>query len=162
MTGKLAYAYFYICATAHKIGIMYYYFQILGKGVSISQVRVQMHWRRMCESYFPNSSRPISYLGFIWDLYVLGLKTKVLPDTFSHPMDSQCKNSADFLTKNTPNTSNNFCPISLPKPKTLGIVKKSSLWVSIVQVQMCPICWIFKIYLLYVIITFETHGPQKG
>jgi hypothetical protein len=29
------------------------------------------------KSFFPNSLRPISYLGFIWDLYVLGLKTKV-------------------------------------------------------------------------------------
>ena len=37
------------------------------------------------EGYFPNSLRLISYLGFIWDSYVLGLKTKVFvektPDT---------------------------------------------------------------------------------
>ena len=41
MTGKLAYADSYTCATAHEIGIMYYYFQILGKVVSISQVHFQ-------------------------------------------------------------------------------------------------------------------------
>ena len=33
--------------------------------------------RQTCEGYFANSLRPISYLGFIWDLYVLSLKTKV-------------------------------------------------------------------------------------
>ena len=40
---------------------------------------------RRYEGYFPNSLRLISYLGFIWDSYVLGLKTKVFvektPDT---------------------------------------------------------------------------------
>ena len=37
----------------------------------------QTHQRRTCEGYFQNSSKPISYLGDIWELYVLGLKTKV-------------------------------------------------------------------------------------
>ena len=52
-----------------------------------------------CEGYLFNSVRPISYLGVIWELYVLGLKSevfvkkanKVLKET--HPLLI----SADFL-----------------------------------------------------------------
>ena len=32
-----------------------------------------VHRQRTCEGYFANSLRPISYLGVIWELYVLGL-----------------------------------------------------------------------------------------
>ena len=94
-----------------------YYFQILGN--TISQIHVQMHRRWLCEGYFPNSSLPISYLGFIWDLYVLGLmKTKGFlqeehPDTFSYGQETQ-------RAKNTPNA----CPIFLPKPKNLEFLKE--------------------------------------
>ena len=48
------------------------------------------HRRRKCERCSPNSLRPISYFGSIWELYVLDLKTKVFcrkekgPATFSH------------------------------------------------------------------------------
>ena len=35
------------------------------------------HRRRKCEGSSPNSLRPISYFGSIWELYVLDLKTKV-------------------------------------------------------------------------------------
>ena len=43
----------------------------------VSVVRdVSYHRRRTCEGFLPNSLRPMSYLGFIWDLYVLGLKSK--------------------------------------------------------------------------------------
>jgi hypothetical protein len=48
-------------------------------------------------------------LGFIWDLYVLGLKNKVFfvekITRYIFPLirDSQCPNSADSLAENTPN-----------------------------------------------------------
>ena len=47
------------------------------------------HRRRTCEGYFAISLWAISYLGVIWELYVLGLKTKVFcrkqqPNTQSH------------------------------------------------------------------------------
>ena len=35
------------------------------------------HRRRTGEGYFANSLWPMSYLGVIWELYVLDLKTKV-------------------------------------------------------------------------------------
>ena len=44
------------------------------------------HRRRTCDGNLPNSLRPISYLGIIWDLYVLGLKFKVF-----------CKNNNQVL-----------------------------------------------------------------
>ena len=43
------------------------------------------------------------------------------------------KMGADSLSENTPNASINFSPICLPKPKSLGYLKKSSLWVSVVR-----------------------------
>ena len=39
---------------------------------------------------------------------------------------------ADKLDENIPNDPNNFGPICLPKPKSLGFSKKSSLMVSVV------------------------------
>ena len=36
-----------------------------------------LHRRQKCEHCSPNSLRPISYFGSIWELYVLDLKTKV-------------------------------------------------------------------------------------
>ena len=35
------------------------------------------HGQRTCDGYFPNSLRQISYLRYVWDTYVLGLKNKV-------------------------------------------------------------------------------------
>ena len=37
--------------------------------------------------------------------------------------------------ENTPNASKHFSPKCLPKPKSLGFSKKSSLWVSIVRLD---------------------------
>ena len=36
---------------------------------------VVLHRRRTCECYHPNSLKPISYLGVIRELYVLGMKS---------------------------------------------------------------------------------------
>ena len=78
----------------------------------------------------------------IWDLFgiwdLLGLKTKFFVGKttnyiFPWKRDSQCQNSADSLAENTPNASKNFSPICLPKPKSFGFLKKSSLWVSVVR-----------------------------
>ena len=43
------------------------------------------------------------------------------------------KTGADKLAENTPNAPKIFIPICLPKPKSLGFSKKSSLWVSVVR-----------------------------
>ena len=43
------------------------------------------------------------------------------------------KMGADSLVENTPNATKIFSPIFLPKPKSLGFSKKSSLWVSVVR-----------------------------
>ena len=43
------------------------------------------------------------------------------------------KMGADSLAKNTLNASTNFSPICLPKPKSLGFLKRSSLCVSVVR-----------------------------
>ena len=40
---------------------------------------------------------------------------------------------ADKLAKNTLNATKMFCPICLPKPKSLGFLRKSSFWVSVVR-----------------------------
>ena len=56
---------------------------------SIGPCELQGHWLRTCEGYFPNSLRPISYLGVMY-LYVFGLKTKVLcrkKNQIHFPMD---------------------------------------------------------------------------
>ena len=48
------------------------------------------HRRRKYERCSPNSVRPISYFGSIWELYVLDLKTKVFcrkEDQLHFPMD---------------------------------------------------------------------------
>ena len=47
--------------------------------------------------------------------------------------DLQCQNGADSSLENTPNVSNIFSPIYLPKLKNLRFLKKSSLWVSVVR-----------------------------
>ena len=53
---------------------------------------------------------------------------------FSWTTSSQCQNSANNLTENTPNASKNFSPIWLPKPKSFKFLKKkNSRWVSVVR-----------------------------
>ena len=52
-------------------------------------MHVKVHRRRKYEGFTPNSLRPISYFGSIWELYVLDQKTKVFllekePFTLSH------------------------------------------------------------------------------
>ena len=86
-----------------------------------------VHRQRTCEGYFANSLRPISYLGVIWELYVLGLKTIKCSKAWTR--DSQCCCSAE----NTPNPPKIFGPICLPKPKSWGFSKESSLWVFVVR-----------------------------
>ena len=73
-----------------------------------------------------------------WELYVLDLKTKVFVGKrtryiFPWTRDSQCQNSADRLAENIPIASKNFSPICLPKANSLGFLKKSSFWVSVVH-----------------------------
>ena len=77
--------------------------------------------RRTCEGYFANYVRPILYFGFILDLHVLGLKTKAL---LYKKQSRWC-----ILAKKPQNVG----PICLPKPKSLGFLNKSSLWVSVVR-----------------------------
>ena len=43
------------------------------------------------------------------------------------------KMGADKSAENTPNAPKFICPNCLPKPKSLGVSKKSSLWVSVVR-----------------------------
>ena len=43
-----------------------------------------LHRGRTCEGYFPNFILPISYLGFIWDLYVFVKKQQPFIFPFSH------------------------------------------------------------------------------
>ena len=54
------------------------------------------------------------------------------------------KMGADSLAENTPNALKNFSAKCLPKPKSLGFKKKSSLWVSVVRVckqELLILCW---------------------
>ena len=59
----------------------------------------------------------------IWDLYVLGLKTKGFlwekqPDTLSHGQGTHsAKKSADSLSENTPNASKHSAQFVCPSPK---------------------------------------------
>ena len=104
----------------------------------LSFIHYIKHRVQTCEGYFPNSLWPISSLGFIWDLYVLGLKTKFfLGKTtyciFPWTRNSQCQNSADSLAENTPNASKKFSPKCLPMPESLFFLKKNTLWVSVVR-----------------------------
>ena len=46
------------------------------------------------------------------------------------------KMGADTLAENTPNAPQIFGPICLPKPKSVGFSKRSSLWVSVVRGYM--------------------------
>ena len=68
--------------------------------------------------------------------------------------DSQCQNSAYSLARNTPNASQNFSLICLPKPKSFKFLKKSSLWVSIVRAQFYS-KMVSKMYRLFIDILFK-------
>ena len=68
-----------------------------------------------CDGYFQNSLQPISYLSFIWNLYILGLKKQ--PNTQNHAQETMW-----VLAENTSNG-----PICLPKPKSLDFRKNLSL-----------------------------------
>ena len=76
-----------------------------------------------CEGYLPNSLRPISYLGFIWNLYVLGQ-----PNTQNHRQGTHCAKMGTVIWPKIPkNAPTIFGPICLPKPKSYGFSKKNSL-----------------------------------
>ena len=63
---------------------------ILHQCPPIVQIKLVRHRRRKYERCSPNSVRPISYFGSIWELYVLDLKTKVFcrkEDQLHFPMD---------------------------------------------------------------------------
>ena len=68
-----------------------------------------LHRQRICDGNLPNSLQPMSYLGFIWDLYVLGWKSKIFfvknPTKYSKPWtrDSQCQDGYCSLAENTQN-----------------------------------------------------------
>ena len=78
-------------------------------------------------------------------MYVLCLKTKnfcVYKTTKYSKLwtrDSQCQDGCCSLAENTPNAPQIFAPIRLPKPKSLGFSKKSSLWMSVVIVIYCTV-----------------------
>ena len=84
------------------------------------------HWRQTCDGYFPNSLRPISYLGYIWDIYVLGLKTKVFfvgkttKSIFPWTREPQWQNSAE----NTLNVLELSAQFVCPSPKVWISLKK--------------------------------------
>ena len=105
----------------------------------------------------PNCLRPISYIGSIWELYVLHLKTKVFcgkrtSHIFPWKRDSQWQNRANSLA------SKNFSPFGLPKPKSFKFLKKSSLWVCVVRETTQESGDIFRAthYQCYVCITDKT------
>ena len=58
------------------------------------------------------------------------------------------KMGADKLAENTPNAPKCFGPICLPKPKSLGFLKKNSLWVSVVRDNMVFSQNLWKFYSL--------------
>ena len=66
----------------------------------------------------------------IWDIYVLGLKTKntkffvgkTTKSNFPWTMDSQCQKSADSYAENTPNAPKFISQVCLPKHKSLRYV----------------------------------------
>ena len=61
------------------------------------------HRKRKCERCPPNSLRPISYFGSIWELkFLLGKRISYI---FPWTRDTQFKNSPYSLARNTPNAS---------------------------------------------------------
>ena len=93
---------------------------------------------KFASAYCDGSVKALSQILYgqyhILELYVLDLITKVFCRKktryiFSWTRDSQCQNSAYSLAKITPNASKHFSPICLPKPKSLGSLKKNSLCV---------------------------------
>merc|ERR1711894_346820 len=84
------------------------------------QMNNSVHRRRKYGGSSPNSLRPISYFGSIWELYVLDLKTNIVcrkKIQLQFPMNKGL-NSANGLAGNNQNATQNFSPICLPKPKT--------------------------------------------
>ena len=78
------------------------------------------HRLRMCDRYFPNSLRPISYLRNICDLYMFRPDKKFRKNNqISWTRDSQCQNSADRSAKNTPNAQKFISLICLRKNKSV-------------------------------------------
>ena len=71
------------------------------------------HRRRKYERCSPNSLRPISYFGSIWELHVLDLKTRVF---------CRKKNSYIFLWKGTHSAKK----VLIVQPKILQMPQKSS------------------------------------
>ena len=73
------------------------------------------NWPRISEGYHLNSLWTISYLGVIWELNALSLKSKDF-----------CKNKNQILVENTQNTPTFFGQICLPKLKSCGLLKGSN------------------------------------
>ena len=53
-----------------------------------------------CDGYFQNSLQPISYLSFIWNLYILGLKKQ--PNTQNHAQETYSANVGVVLWPKIP------------------------------------------------------------
>ena len=98
------------------------------------------HRRGKCEGYFPNSLRPISYLGIIWELYVLGLKTEVFwrKNNQIHGQGNQCQINADSLAEITPSDTKNSAQNVCSSPKVWNFWKKLSLGVRSPWARFCP------------------------
>ena len=58
-----------------------------------------------------------------------------MENMYGEPRRHSTKMSADKSAKYTPNAQKILGPICLPEPKSLGISKKTSLWVSVVRDQ---------------------------
>ena len=92
----------------------------------------------MCDGYFPNSLQPISYLGFIWDLYVLGLKIKVFctkkiqqPNTQNHGQGTHsAKMDAVYFCRKYPKCPQNFRLNLSAQAQKFGIFEKALSWCS--------------------------------
>ena len=97
------------------------------------------------ESYCPNSLRPISYLEFIWDLYVLGLKSKVVskkqPNTQNHGQRTHIAKMGAVVWLKIPKMPQNLLiQFVCPSPKVWDIIKKGSLGVNSLCTVQCFFC----------------------
>ena len=89
----------------------------------------------MCDGYFQNSLLPISYLGYIWDLYVLSLKTKVFcreNNQIHFPMDNGPHIAKIVLIVQPKMPLKMSAQFVYPRPKVWDTIKESLHWASVV------------------------------
>ena len=131
-----------------------------------------LHRGRTCEGYFPNFIRPISYLGFIWDLYVFVKKTKTFIFPFSHGQGTHSAKIVLIARLKIPQVPQNIlvqfvCPNLKVwdfwnKKVSLGVRSPCTTWLKMGWSSFWKAFFFFHAHIILKINEFHCFGEQNS